>query len=73
MNSAKWQLVLFTILITFIVNLPSTYNLTNKLIANPVKLQFVSVIGGGPTALGVFVHSLVAGLLMIAYLAAFQN
>ena len=71
MNSAKWQLVLFTVLITFIVNLPSTYNLTNRVIATPLKLQFVNIVG--PTPLGVFVHSLVAGLLMIAYLAAFQN
>lgn len=70
MIPVKMQLVLFTILITLIVSAPATYKLTDAFIGSPLKMPFLVL--GMPSPVGIFVHSLVAGLLMLAYLSTFR-
>jgi hypothetical protein len=70
MIPVKMQLVLFTILITLIVSAPATYKLTNTFIGVPLKMPFV--VMESPSPIGIFVHSIVAGLLMFAYLSTFR-
>lgn len=71
MLSVKMQLVLFVILITLIVSAAPTYKITDMLIGKQIKMPFVSV-SGSPTPVGIFVHAVVAGLLMFAYLTTFR-
>ena len=70
MIPVKIQLVLFTILVTLIVSAPATYKVTDMLIGKPLKMPFV--IMEKPTATGILVHSLVAGILMYLYLLTFR-
>jgi hypothetical protein len=70
MIPVKIQLVLFTILVTLIVSAPATYSVTDMLIGSPLRTPFV--IMGKPTAAGILVHSVVAGLLMYLYLLTFR-
>lgn len=72
MIPVKIQLVLFTILITLIVSAPATYQVTNMLIGQPLKIPFIAMGPAQPTPTGILVHALVAGLLMYLYLLTFR-
>ena len=72
MIPVKIQLVLFTILVTFIVSAPATYRVTNMLIGKPLKIPFLTTPTEAPTPVGILVHALVAGLLMYLYLLTFR-
>jgi hypothetical protein len=60
------QITLFAVLVFLVVGLPSTYELTDSLVAR-FGLDFVDV-DGTPTKLGVATHACVAGLLTWSFL-----
>jgi hypothetical protein len=70
MIPVKLQLVLFVMLIFLIVGSPATYKLTDGFVGKVLGVPFVIV--GVPTATGLLVHSLVAGLLTYLYLLTFK-
>ena len=72
MIPVKVQLVLFTILVVLVVSAPATYKVTNDIIGQPLKMPFITVVTKAPTPTGLFVHALVAGLLMYLYLLTFS-
>jgi len=69
MIPVKLQLVLFAILVFLIVSSPVTYKLTNVVTS---KVGLTTIQGGAPTRGGIFLHSIVFGLLMYGYLMTFQ-
>lgn len=71
MLSVKTQLVLFTILTFIIIGSPAMYKLTNDLIGKKLNTPFVTMLGV-PTSTGLFVHSIVFGLLTYIYLRTFS-
>lgn len=71
MLSVKMQLVLFSILVFIIVGSPSAYNLTDKYIGQHIGYPYVTPYGA-PTPSGLFVHSLVFGLLIWLYIQTFH-
>ena len=69
MIPAKLQLVLFAVLVFLIVSNPMTYKLTNMVTS---RNGLVLITGDAPTRWGIFLHSLVFGLILYAYLQTFQ-
>lgn len=69
MIPAKLQLVLFSVLMFLIVANPMTYKLTNLVTS---RNGLVLINGEAPTRWGIFVHALVFGMILYAYLQTFQ-
>lgn len=57
----KWKISLFSLVIFVIVVNPITYSFTNRMLK---PLVGPLVLNGCPTALGIFIHSLVYFLLV---------
>jgi hypothetical protein len=70
MLPVKIQLVLFVTIVFLIVGSPVTYKVTDSFIGKALGMPFVIV--GAPTATGLLVHALVAGLLTYLYLMTFR-
>lgn len=70
MLPVKIQLVLFVTIIFLVVSSPMTYKVTDSFIGKAMGMPFVMV--GVPTATGLLVHALVAGLLTYLYLMTFK-
>ena len=70
MLSVKTQLVLFVMLTFIIIGSPMTYKLTDNLIGQKIGFPYITVTGV-PTSTGLFVHSIVFGLLTYLYLSTF--
>ena len=56
-DAQKWIISFVSAIIFMLVAAPYTYELTNKLVAQPLGLKFLS--NGGVTPLGLIIHSLV--------------
>lgn len=71
MLSVKMQLVLFSILTFIIIGSPAMYQLTNNFVGKNINMPFITPLGV-PTSTGLFVHSIVFGLLTFLYLLTFR-
>lgn len=60
-SSEKWNISLFSLFIFLVVVNPFTYSLTNSILKSIVGPL---VINGCPTAIGIFIHSIVYLLLV---------
>lgn len=69
MIPVKLQLVLFVMLVFVLVSSPTTYKITDKFIGSRLGMPFYA---SGPTAFGLLVHAVVAGLLTYLYLLTFR-
>ena len=66
-TALKISATIQSIIIFIIISLPFTYRLTNRLLGGIIgKLADAS---GCPTGLGIFVHSVVFGLIIYSFMA----
>ena len=71
LSSPLTAIPLFAALLVLIVGSPVVFKITDKYLADPLKLNFASR-DGVPTRLGLVVHAGVAFLLMYAYLKSYD-
>ena len=61
-SESKWLISFMSGAIFILIAAPFKFNLTQKLIATPLKMKFVE--GGVPTTLGLLVHGAVYTLIV---------